>query len=77
MAETTVYFRTPRNAHSFLVEDFQSDALYWYQGIYIEKLFQLFYDTYILTKASGISFFIFLNYACILFDINLWTNIFY
>ena len=26
----TVYFGTTRNAHSFFVEDFQSDALYWY-----------------------------------------------
>ena len=30
MAETTVYFRTPRNAYSFFVEDFQSDTLYWF-----------------------------------------------
>ena len=27
-------FRTPRNAHSFFVEDFQSDALYWCNIIY-------------------------------------------
>ena len=37
VAETTVYFRTPRNAHSFFVEDFQSDALYWF--IYIKEYF--------------------------------------
>ena len=30
VAETTVYFGTTWNAHSFFVEDFQSDALYWY-----------------------------------------------
>ena len=27
--ETTVYFGTTQNAHSFFVVDYQSDALYW------------------------------------------------
>ena len=30
VTETMVYFGTTRNAHSFFVEYYQSDALYWF-----------------------------------------------
>ena len=35
VAETTVYFGTPRNAHLFFVEDYQAYALYWFEFTYI------------------------------------------
>ena len=65
MAETTVYFGNLRNAHSFFVEDFQSDALYWcimynhtytyvkYIYIYIQHLYIYIYTASMYPAQQG------------------------
>ena len=53
MAETTVCFRTPRNAHSFFEEDFQSDALYW-SVVLFTVIYQNQFSSQ-LKRCSGVS----------------------
>ena len=56
VAETTVYFGTTRNAHSFFVEDFQFDALYWFKIWQVQTIVNILkqnstlYDLYLLSS---------------------------